>query len=93
MSETVMVDGAAVEYGRLPEFCREIVRRYLEAGIDPGYGWRLILASDLEAVVACDADTVACLPDIYKWLHNHMPSRAWRSDEKVRVWMRARRAR
>ena len=90
MSETVTVDGVAVDYSGLPEFCRDIVQRYIERGCDPGTGWRFILAADLRAVIACDAEMVAALPQIYRWLVNHAPSLAWGCEQNVRDWRQAR---
>jgi hypothetical protein len=87
-----LVDGVEVNYDKLPVSHTETVRRYIEHGIEPGSGWTLILSADLRAVVAVDDDTREILPVLYRWLVNYAPSECWGSREKVREWIRARRA-
>ncbi len=88
----VMVDGVAVDYSGLPEFCRETIQRYIEGGIAPGGAMTLILRGDIHAVCAADEQTFAALPQIVRWLHNHAPSGSWGSYGAIQPWMDARRA-
>ena len=85
------VDGIEIDYSGLPEAHRERVRLYIEHGAYPGFGWRAILSHDLEAVVRCDDATVAVLPQIYRWMHNHAPSQCHGSAARMAQWMEARR--
>jgi hypothetical protein len=89
---TVMVDGERVQYDGLPSGNRETVRRYIEHGYEPGSGTRAILENRLMAVLMCDDETVAAMPQIVRWLHNHAPSECHGSQERVDRWMRERRA-
>ena len=86
------VDGAPVDYSRLPVDHQETARLYIEHGCQPGSGWMAILSNTLDAVVIVDNDTCAQLPAIYRWLVNRAPSNCWGSRDKVLAWMAARRA-
>jgi hypothetical protein len=86
-----LVDGFEVNYVRLPAGA-EAMRRYIEEGVDPGSGLTAILENDLRAIVMVDDDMLLVLPSLYRWLVNYAPSLAWGSPQKVREWMRARRA-
>jgi hypothetical protein len=87
-----LVDGIAIDYAGLPESHRQAVMLYIEHGCDPGYGLTLILCNDLRAVVCVDDRTAQALPQIYRWLVNHAPSRCWWAIAKVDAWARERRS-
>lgn len=87
-----MVDGIPVDYSGLPERHRETARLYVEHGCTPGSGWEAMLSNDLRAIIMVDAETAADMRQIYRWLVNHAPSRAWGSIERVREWIKAREA-
>ena len=87
--QALLVDGEPIDYSGLPENYRETVARYFKGHCDPGTGWRAILSNDLNAVLICDAETAASLPKILIWLHNHAPSHAYGSVERVLDWMLA----
>ena len=89
---SVEVDGAAVDFSGLPESKRDTCRFYLEGGCDPGFSIRLVLQRDLMAILAVEDETLAVLPQIVKWLHNHAPGHSWGSAEKVKMWMSFRQA-
>ena len=86
------VDGEPVDYETCPEQHRESLRLFIERGIDPGTGLKLILAHDLAAVCYCDDQTVAQLPALFRWIYNHAPSLCHGSKERVEAWGKARRA-
>ena len=92
MSETVKVDGVAVDYSGLPERCRDTMRLYLEHGCDPGSGWRAVLEGDARAVVMVDNEMFHDLRTIWRWLRNYAPSESHGSRRQVEEWMRARGA-
>jgi hypothetical protein len=87
------IDGKPVDYSGLPEFCRETVERYIEKGIHPGQGWSAILSNDLRAVLICDDQTVAALPQIMRWLHNHAPHGSFGNSLFIQDWMTKRQMR
>jgi hypothetical protein len=85
--KTVLVDGIPVDYSILPESAREIMRRYVEHGLDPGTGYRMILSDDLMAVLAVDEHTLSVLPVILRWIHNYAPAGCHGNSGTVREWM------
>lgn len=87
----ITVNGEPVKYELLPEFCREIVRLYVEEGCDPGQGWMMILKNQLNAIIYCDAQHVAAMQDLVKWVHNYAPPRCHGSAERIQQWMIDRR--
>jgi len=86
-----LVDGVLIDYSGLPERHRDTVRLYIDYGFAPGSGWLAILSNNLRAVVMVDTETALQLPEIYRWMVNHAPSRAWGSEDKVRAWMKLER--
>jgi hypothetical protein len=86
-----MVDGAEINYGALPQFCRDSAADYFERRMMPGSGWLAILECSLYAVTRVDDETRAALPQIVRWLHNYAPSNAWGSRDKVNDWLHAER--
>ena len=93
-TNTPQVDGMAVDYSALPERLRDAMRLWIEKGIDPGTGTglKMILAHDLFAVLYCDGQTVAELPPILRWLHNHAPSGCHGNAKVVDAWGKWRRS-
>jgi hypothetical protein len=87
------VDGESVYYRTCPDQHREALRLWIEKGVDPGTGLKMILAHDLFAVCYCDESTVAELPTLLRWLHNHAPRLCHGSKERVEAWGKARRTR
>ncbi len=82
----VRVDGELVRYDLAPECAREILRRWIEAGIHPCQGYKMILCMDLMAVTYVDVETLAALPAIVRWLRNHAPSRCYGSRAAMELW-------
>jgi hypothetical protein len=81
----------AVDYKPLPERLRDTMRLWIEKGIPPGSGTKLILCHDLAAVCACDDETVAELPAIYRWMYNNAPAGCHGSKQVVEAWGKWRR--
>jgi hypothetical protein len=86
-----LVDGEPVNYETCPAAHRESLRLFIERGVDPGTGLKLILAHDLDAVCYCDEETVKQLPAIYRWIYNHAPGNCHGSKKFVEDYMRLRR--
>jgi len=86
------VDGDPVDYSTRPIAHRASMSLWIKKGLDPGTGLSLVLAHDLAAVCYCDESTVAELPALFRWLHNHAPWLCHGSRERVEAWGKARRA-
>jgi hypothetical protein len=81
----------SVDYSRLPANVRGPIERYIERGIDPGSGLRMVLEGDIMAVCAVDHDTSAVLPELLRWLYNYAPAGSWHDAERVKAWMALKR--
>lgn len=75
------------QYDKVPQCVRGPIERYIEQGLDPGSGLRMVLSHDLMAVCACDDETVAVLPQVMRWLHCEAPSGCHGSHGQVTLWM------
>jgi hypothetical protein len=81
----ITVNGEHVNYSTLPMH-QEAFRQWVEHGRLPGDTLQMILRHDLWAVLRCDQHTLAALPDILRWLHNHAPSNCHGSDSAIAEW-------
>ncbi len=80
-----------IAYDILPEHMREAAQGYLERGETPGRFLMAVLCNNLvEAAMQADEINRLCLFDWAGWLYNNVPAPAWRTEEKVRAWMKAR---
>lgn len=74
------------DYSKLPEHVRGPIERYIESGLHPGSGLFTVLSRDLMAVCEVDAETLAVLPELLRWLYCEAPPGSWGSTERVRMW-------
>ena len=76
----------------IPEDTREAIDEYVKYG-ECGDFLEAVLSNDLtEAVCRADAENLAALEAIVKYVYNHIPRVCWGSPEKVEAWREARRA-
>lgn len=78
----------AINYGRLPEHCREGVRLYVEEGVPVGDFLTAVLENNLvEAFARADEVNAERMRDYADFLWNEAPSPCWGSGEKVAKWL------
>lgn len=73
----------------VPEHLRGGLCRYVEQGIEPGNGLRMILENrPLGTVVAAvDRDVEPHLGSIFRFLYNAVGAPAWGDEERVAAWL------
>ena len=87
------VDGAEVNYSRLPEHMRGAFQRWIDYGIEPGSFGMAVICNDLfEAFGYADQTNTACMKDIISFFYNDAPSQCYGSRTKASAWMMARRS-
>lgn len=78
----------AIEYSGLPAVLRGGMQRFIELRLRPGDFLFAVLSDSLtKAVFAADAENLARLPEIARWVYNEAPPMCWGSEEKVRAWI------
>ncbi len=79
-----------INYSSLPEHMHGAAHRYIEEGLRPGDFLQVVLENDLVQSFGC-ADTLnlMAMQEWVHWLYNEIPSTAWGSPAKVRVWMKS----
>jgi len=74
-------------YPGIPPHLHDGLIRFLDRGIEPGSFLTAVLENDLlGAIKHGDAEAIAGLPHIVKFLWNKCPGNAWGSPETVRAW-------
>jgi hypothetical protein len=92
MSMGITVNGAEIDYSRLPEHMRDGFMRWIEYGIEPGSFGMAIICNDLfEAFGRADSTNIARMKDIIQFFYNDAPSGCFGSRTKAAAWMQARR--
>lgn len=82
-----------MNYALLPEHIREGMQRYIEHGVEPGSFLRAALENDLVESFACaDADNLARMFDIVKFLYNECPMVCRGSKKAVADWIKKHKA-
>lgn len=86
--DTVMVNGAPVDYSDLPEHMQGAMQRYIDNGIEPGGFLTAVLCNDLmRAIGRADSINRGRIHDYVTWLYNNAPPSCFGSEEKVDAWM------
>jgi len=68
----------------IPAHTKAALDRYVEHKMLPGGFLMAVLSNDLfGAVGRADSENLAALPDIVKYVYNHMPADSWGSVDKV----------
>lgn len=81
-----------LNYDELPGQYLAGMRRYVEAGSEPGHFLSAVLTNDLaEACARADDEGRIWLFSLVRWCYNELPANAWGSPEKVANWMRVLR--
>lgn len=73
----------------VPEHLRGGLCRYVEQGIEPGNGLRMILENRSlgEVVTSVDREAEPHLGSIFRFLYYGLGSPAWGSEERVAKWL------
>jgi hypothetical protein len=72
----------------IPAHMRGAVIRYLENGIPPGGFLTAVLSNDLMGAFAkADDENATAMRGWAMFVHNHMPTGAHGSPDKVRAWL------
>ena len=75
------------DYSRLPEHCREGMKRYIEHGIIPGDFLQAVICNKLvESFAIADDTNIKRLFDYTDFLYNEVPTSAWGSEKKMLEW-------
>ena len=75
------------DYSRLPEHCREGMKRYIEHGIIPGDFLQAVICNNLVETFAIADDTnIKRLCDYAFFLYWDAPSPCWGSKKKMSEW-------
>lgn len=76
-------------YECLPEHMREVARRYVEDGIEPGSFLSAVLGNNLTlSFILADERNRKRMADFVTWLLHRCPRGAWGDAEKVKHWQR-----
>jgi hypothetical protein len=68
------------------------IQRYVDHGIEPGSGTRAVLENDLlGAIQRLDPTSTEILPEIVRYLYNHVPMAVWGSPERVQQHLQRKR--
>ncbi len=68
----------------IPAHTKAALDRYVNQKYLPGGFLMAVLSNDLfGAVGRADSENLAALPDIVKYVYNHMPANSWGSVDKV----------
>ena len=68
----------------IPSHTKAALDRYVNQKYLPGGFLMAVLSNDLfGAVGRADSENLAALPDIVKYVYNHMPADSWGSVDKV----------
>lgn len=88
----IQVNGANIDYSRLPEHVRGGFERWIEYGISPGnFGWAVIINDLFKAVAYADKINLARMKDIIMFFYRNAPNGCYGSVEKAKAWQKARR--
>ena len=80
------------EFDAIPPRILAGLRRYVEAGIQPGDFLTAVLENRfLQAVCRADDDCAQVLQEIAHYVFNEIPDACWGSPEAVRSWTEKRR--
>lgn len=83
------VDGAVA----VPERIKGAIDRYVSAGLRPGDCVYAVLSNDMRVAFArADAEVVAAMPAILRYLNACVPCACWGSPEAVAAWIAKCRA-
>ena len=75
-------------YSKIPEHCREGMKRYIEQGIAPGSFLTAVLSNDLVgAFIKADDINALRMRDYCDFLYNEIPMPAWGSRLNVKTWI------
>lgn len=79
-----------INYSKVPvDYMVPGLRRYIEAGIEPGGFLYALLCNDLFGAVArADCDNKKRLVQWCQFIYNELPAGCWGSEENVAAWMR-----
>lgn len=78
-----------INYSKLPEHCRDGVRRYIEDGDPIGHFLTAVFENDLvHAFGLADEVNSARMRDYAAFLYNEAPSPCWGSKAVVEVWLK-----
>ena len=73
----------------IPPRIKKAIDRYQKEGIEPGGFVRAVLADNLvEAVLRADSESLKALPEICRYVFNHVPNARWGSPELTEAWIR-----
>ena len=73
-----------LDYSALPDTARHAMRSYVERGVSPGTGIRLILENDLAAVL--HFEDMETLRATVRWVHSNLHGSLWGSASHMRNW-------
>ena len=77
-----------INYDRIPEHCRESLKRYVETGCPVGDFLTAVLCNSLvDAFARADDINARHMRQYACWLYNQAPGPCWRSQEKVKKWI------
>ena len=77
-----------INYDGIPEHCRDGLKRYIEEGVPPGGLLYAVLTNDLVGFFAhADDINIHHAFDYANWLYNECPTSAWKTPDKVKVWI------
>ena len=89
-NKTLMGDGTLTFKQRppkIPPAIKDGIDRYVEGGYSPGGFLMGVLQNDLiSAVLRADDQSLKALPEIMRYIWNHIPSGCWGSEKKMSEW-------
>ena len=73
---------------KIPLFVYLSLRRYADERTPVGGFLAAVLSNNLERSIAkADAANLALLPNIVRYMYNHMPGNCWGSSARVDAWL------
>jgi hypothetical protein len=80
-----------MDYTKIKESTMSAIQRYVEHHIPTGDFLYAVLTNNLfEAVGRADAENIQTIPEICCYIYNEIPSIAWGSAEKVKIWLKGK---
>ena len=77
-----------INYSRIPEHCREGVKRYIENGIPFGGFLQAVFSNNLmRTFEEADGINIERIKDYASFLYNEAPIQSWGSKEKMEAWI------
>lgn len=72
------------------EHIKGSLSRYVEFGIEPGSFLMAVLTNDLVGAVGrADVENIKRIPEIVRYVYNHLPSGCWGSNEIVEEYIKS----